>query len=256
MRQLGKAILDPRSGGEPMPSVFPSLSAVGADARRGELMMIVAQPAAGKSVISLWMALTWVRRDGLRGLMFSADATAKAVAQRAASMTLGEYLPFGDDRIVETVQGLYGLEWSFDSEITWESMEHNIDAFVEKWGCEPDFVVVDNLTDVFTRDGDEFGTLRAMMRDLNVKVRETSTAGIVLHHVSEDAKEEPCPPRKAIHGKVSVKPTIVLATARPETGVTKPIAVLKNRYGAEDRTGKTAFWIPFDPITLQFGGLQ
>jgi KaiC/GvpD/RAD55 family RecA-like ATPase len=245
----------PNAGGEPLPSVFPELTTLGATARRGEVMMIVAQPSAGKSVIALWMAINWTTRHDLRGLIFSADATAKAVAQRAASMLLGRPVNVDDPVAQETIEGLKGIEWSFDSDITGESLELNVEAFVEKWGCEPDFVVIDNLTDVDTRDGDEFGVLRAMMRDLNYMARATGAATIVLHHVSESEKDDPCPPRRAIHGKVSVKPTVILATARAD-GDRKPIAVLKNRYGPEDRSGRSPVWIPFSETTFTFGGLS
>lgn len=252
MRSLAKAMNASNAGGEALPGVFPELSQLGATARRGELLMIVAQPAAGKSIISLWMAVTWTKRDHLRGMIFSADATAKAVAQRVARMVLRQAIDAADPVAQEAISSLKGLEWCFDSEISGDSLELNIEAFSEKWGLPPDFIVVDNLSDVVTRDGDEFGTLRAMMRDLNYMARATGAATIVLHHTSESEKEEPCPSRRSIHGKVSVKPTVILSTARSDREK-KPIAVLKNRYGPEDRSGKSPVWIPFSEQTLTFG---
>jgi hypothetical protein len=246
-----------------MPSVFPQLSALQADARRGEIMMIVGQPSAGKSAIALWKAITWTWRDALRGIYFSADVTAKPAAARAVSMLLGdvgtnkaqELLEGGENRVLGVVDELTrrGMEWAFDAEISASNLDLNLLAFEEKWGEYPAYIVVDNLTDVDTRDdGDEWGTLRATVRDMNYMARETNAACIILQHVSEDAKEDPVPARKAIMGKVSVKPTIILGTARTG-GEQKPLGILKNRYGPEDKYGKDVIWVPFNPDTLQFG---
>jgi hypothetical protein len=244
-----------------MPSIFPALSAQNADARHGELLMIVGQPTAGKSAVALWMALTWTWQHGLQGIYFSADVTAKPAAARAASMLLGdidtnyaqERLEEGDTRLLGVIDELTGrgMEWAFDAEISAENLELNLLAFEEKWGRAPDWIVVDNLTDVETRDGDEGGALRGTVRDMNYMVRETNAAGIILHHTSEDGPENPVPPRKSIMFKVSVKPTIVLGTARTD-GEQKPFGILKNRYGPEDKTGKDVSWVAFNPETLQF----
>jgi hypothetical protein len=246
-----------------MPSVFPQLSALQADARRGEIMMIVGQPSAGKSAIALWKAITWTWRDALRGIYFSADVTAKPAAARAVSMLLGdvgtnraqELLEGGENRVLGVVDELTrrGMEWAFDAEISASNLDLNLLAFEEKWGEYPAYIVVDNLTDVETRDGEnEGGILRGTVRDLNYMARETNAACIVLQHVSEDAKEDPVPPRKSIMFKVAVKPTIILGTARTG-GDQKPLGILKNRYGPEDKYGKDVIWVPFNPDTLQFG---
>jgi replicative DNA helicase len=241
--------------------VFRELSEIGADARRGELLMIAGQPTAGKSSVALWMALQWVLQHGLRGIYWSADAVAKPAASRVLSMVTGSStvqteadLDNGDQAMLDTLDDLTrkGFMWAFDASITPQSLELNVDAFEELWGVNPDWIVIDNLTDVDTRDGDEFSALRAMMRDLNHMVRELNAAGIVLHHVSEDAPENPVPARRFIHGKVSVKPTVVIGTARTTGGSKKPLGALKNRYGAEDKRGKQATWVPFNPLTLQF----
>jgi hypothetical protein len=82
--------------------------------------------------------------------------------------------------------------------------------------------------------------------------RATNAACVILQHVSEDAREEPVPPRKAIMFKVAVKPTVILGTSRVD-GNSKPIGPLKNRYGTEDRWGRNVVWVPFNDATLQFG---
>ena len=261
MQTLSRQLRRKHVGGERLPSVFNELSNIGADARRGEILMVVAQPTGGKSAVALWMALKWIQ-EGLRGIYWSADAVAKPTATRVLSMSTGittsqaeTGLDAGDELMLERIDELTheGLMWTFDGSITSQSLEMNVEAFRELWGANPDWIVIDNLTDVDTRDSnDEFGGLRAMMRDLNHMVRELNAAGVVLHHVSEEAPENPIPARKFIHGKVSVKPTVVIGTARTTGGSRKPLGSLKNRYGYEDKRGKNAIWVPFNPLTLQF----
>lgn len=223
--------------------------------------MLAGQPSAGKSIIALWMARTWMR-VGLRGIYWSADVLVRPAASRLVAMDTGKRL-FDVEQALDNRESWVlnklaefsasGFQWVFDGSITGSSLELNIDAFRELWGADPDWVVIDNLTDVDTRDGEEFSVLRATMRDVNYLARETNAGMVVLHHTSEEYQENPLAPRKAIHGKVSVKPTIILGTARSDGGHRKPLGPLKNRYGMEDKRGNTALWIPFNPLTLQLG---
>jgi archaellum biogenesis ATPase FlaH len=162
--------------------------------------MIVGQPSSGKSAVAQWMSLKWLK-EGYRGIYWSADATARPAAARVVSMSKGwptsevEAALEGRSREVLGVLDDYskqGLQWVFDSTISGESLLLNIDAFREMWGADPDWVVLDNLTDVDTRDGDEFSVLRATMRDVNYLARETNAGLVVLHHTS-------APVRKLIH---------------------------------------------------------
>src|SRR5690554_6774772 len=85
MQTLSRQLRRPHIGGEPLPAVFPELSAIGADARRGEVLMLVGQPASGKSLVALWMCLTWLKH-GYRGIYWSADATVRPAASRVLAM--------------------------------------------------------------------------------------------------------------------------------------------------------------------------
>jgi hypothetical protein len=263
VQTLLRQIRRPLIGGEEMPVVFEQLANIGANARRGEIMMIVGQPAAGKSAVALWLALQWVAKHGERGIYWSADAAPfVAAARTAAALGAGKYrdveqmLRDKNPRALAPLEQVSraGLEWCFDAYIDSSSLQLNMDAFLEKWGKHPDFVIIDNLTDVDTgREGDEFSSLRGMMRDLNFMARRSRAAMVALHHTSEAEKEDPLPPRKAVHGKVSVKPTVMIGTARGE-GDTKPMGPLKNRYGFEDKSGGTAWDFYFDADTFQFNG--
>src|SRR5690606_34025672 len=102
-------------------------------------------------------------------------------------------------------------------------------AFVEAWGTWPDFIIVDNLTDVDGQSDDEWGTLRKVMKNLVSMARETGAHVLVLHHTSEDYKDDPCPPRKALQGKVAQKQSLVL-TVGASDGKAQPVCPVKNRY--------------------------
>jgi KaiC/GvpD/RAD55 family RecA-like ATPase len=221
--------------------------------------MIAGQPGAGKSLLALWVALGWVG-GGLRGIYFSADSAELGQAARALSMTMmnlpvGEaeqLLESGDTWALENMEKLNNLCWSFEDDLSYENISDEIEAFVELWGCYPDFIIVDNLTDVEGQSDDEGGTLRRAMKALTQMARATDSATLVLHHTSEDdrIKEEPCPPRKAIMFKVSAKPAMIWTVS--DKGSQRPVAVVKDRFGKSDKSGRTAFWYALDEDTLHW----
>lgn len=257
MRSLWRSPWRRDAGGAPLPTVFPSLARRKADIRKAELTLLAGQPGAGKSTVALWCAVQWVTQHNLIGLYLSADSSELVMASRTAAMVLGE--PFTDmelalkthDHLATlALQRVKGLDFSFEPDISLEVLSLELDAFVEKWGRAPDFVVVDNLTDVEGQDPDEFSSLRRVMKTLTYAARKTGAAVLILHHTSEAGKLEPCPARKDIHGKVSQKAALVLTCAEGEG--TKPIAVVKNRFGWSDRSGRTVDWIKFDAERMTF----
>lgn len=258
MKRLARAVRQKKVGGRPLPTVLHTLAAQKQLIRRGEVTMIAGQPEAGKSLIALWHAVAWVKRDGLRGIYFSADSAELGQAARALSMStmnLGasaaeQLLESGDEWAVEQMQKLNNLSWSFEDDLTYENIAEEVDAFVELWGTTPDFIIVDNLTDVEGQSDDEFGTLRRSLKALVGLSRSTDAGVVVLHHTSEDPKYDgdPCPPRSAIFGKCAQKPAVVFTVAN--RGRSRPIACVKNRFGPADRSGRMATWLRMDETTL------
>lgn len=258
MQSLIRGLNSKSVAGRPLPTVFPSLAARGGNFNMGEVSMLAGQPGAGKSAIALWHAHKWVTEHSLRGIYFSADGRKLAVASRIGGMALDvpaaqvkDRLLSGDESFATAFKETEGLEWCFDSEISYESVDLNVNAFEEKWGEPPAFVIVDNLTDVPSDGDDEYRALRQNMVEFNILAGHTDAHIMVLHHVSEDAKEDPCPPRKAIHGKVSRKPTLVLTTAQARDG-RQPIAIVKTREAEFDKSGRTAVWIGFDGASMRY----
>lgn len=239
-----------------MPRVLPGIPAI----RRSEVTMVAAQPGGGKSLFALWHGLAWATDHDLRGIYFSADSAELGQAARALSMTkmnltvkeseqlLKDEDPFATNAMWE----LNNLCWSFEDDLSYDNINDEVEAFTEMWGCYPDFIVVDNLTDVEGQSEDEFATQRRALKALVQLARHTDSATIVLHHTSEDdrIKENPCPPRRAIQGKCSQKPALILTLA--DHGPRRPVAVVKDRYGKADKSGQTAVWFSLDEDTLHW----
>lgn len=264
MRTLGRAVRRKEVGGEPLPVVFPSLAKLKAHFRRSEFSMVAGQPGARKSTMALWMAKTWVMRDGLRGLYLAADSSELVMASRAAGMIQGvsvsdveKRLERGDETSLAALDSLEGLDFCFDAELNYQTMDMEFLAFEEKWGQYPAFVIVDNLSDVEDDEGgDEFSSLRKVGREMTKIARNFGTAVIALHHTSEDERydKSPCPPRKAVMGKVAVKQAIVLTIGEGTAG-SMPVAVVKSRFGPSDKSGRSPVYLKLDPETMVFQDL-
>lgn len=259
MKRFSRSVKLARMGGRPMPTVLQGLASQGIHIRRSEVTMVAGQPGGGKSLFALWHSVDWAQM-GLRGIYFSADSAELGQAARALSMVMMN-LPVGeaeqlledeDDWALESIKKIDSLFWSFEDDLTYENIDEEIMAFVELWGVAPDFIVVDNLTDVEGQAEDEGATQRRAMKALVQLARRTDAAVMVLHHTSEDDryKEEPCPPRKAIMFKVSAKPALILTLS--DNGPRRPVACVKNRYGHSDKTGRTATWFALDENTLHW----
>lgn len=222
--------------------------------------MIAGQPGAGKSLLALWCVLQYATDHDLRGIYFSADSAELGQASRALAMSemnlsvaeAERMLELEDDWALDRMAKFNNLMWSFEDDLSYENMDDEIEAFHELWGRPPDFVVVDNLTDVEGQSEDEWSTQRRALKALTQMARKTDSATIVLHHTSEDdrIKENPCPPRRAIQGKCSQKPALILTVA--DRGKMRPVAKVKDRFGQSDKTGETARWFRLDMETMHW----
>ena len=221
--------------------------------------MIAGQSNAGKSLLALWCAVRW-NNEGLRGLYLSADSAELGQASRALAMNtmgvtidLAEQMLEGEDPwAIGQMQKLNNLSWSFEDDLSYDNINEEVEAFVELWGCAPDFIIVDNLTDVEGQAEDEWATQRRALKALVQLARVTDAAVIVLHHTSQDPriKEDPCPPKHAILGKCDQKPALILTVA--DGGRQRPVCDVKNRFGKADKTGRNAIYLRFDEQTMHF----
>lgn len=223
--------------------------------------MIAGQAGAGKSLLALWHGIGWADVDtNLRGIYFSADSAelgqaARALAMVMANLTVNEAEEMLEDEnswAMDSMTKLDNLAWSFEDDMTYDNINDEVEAFAEMWGAYPDFVIIDNLTDVEGQAEDEWATQRRALKALVQLARHIDAAVLVLHHTSEDdrMKENPCPPRRAIQGKCSQKPAVIMTVA--DKGNRRPVAVVKNRFGASDKSGETATWFRLNEDTLHW----
>ena len=260
VRTLSRTIRRGELGGSPLPTVFPSLAKWKAHIRRSEFTMIAAESGSFKSTVALWMAVQWVTKHGLLGLYLSADSSELVMAARAVAQMTGKTtteteaaLASNDGAAFAALSQLKGLEWSFEPDIRLETIQLELDAFEEKWGRTPDFLIVDNLSDVEAETDDEFGALRRTGRTLTYVARKAEVAIVALHHTSEDDryKKSACPPKGAVMGKVNVKQALVVTIGAPERE-RLPLAVVKSRFGPSDKTGNSPIYLNFNPSTSSF----
>jgi replicative DNA helicase len=250
MRSLARAAKAER-GGASIPDVFSSLAGYQAHIRRAEVTMVAGPPGAGKSTFALVTAL----RAKSPTLYFSADSHAHTMALRTISaLTATEqdkvegWMEEDPQWAKDTLAHANHIRWNFDSSPGIEDIDEEIQVYREVMGADPHLIVVDNLIDVSFIDGDEYQSLRSLLRELKGFARDTGAAVLALHHTSESQQMNPCPPRSAIHGKVNQTPAMIMTLGA--TPGHMPVAVVKNRYGPADVSGTTAHFLDFDPSSM------
>ncbi len=228
----------------PLPDVWNALAAQQIKFRRGQVCMVAAAPNAGKSMFALIYAV----KAKVPTLFFSADTDTTTVMMRAAAHTSGhnqtnvEQNLSSDSHYYDThFEKLKHIKWVFDSSPSLDDIELEVKAYVELYGLAPELIIIDNLMNVAAETDNEWAGLRAIMMELHDMARKTEACVLVLHHVSEQSEYgSPTEPsaRRAIHGKVSQLPALILTLGyNPEYNELK-IAAVKNRFGPHAADGK------------------
>jgi replicative DNA helicase len=169
MKTLARSVGRTDIGGEPLPAVFKAFETNKIIFRRAEVSMMAGTPGVGKSTLALGLAL----KMKVPSLYISADTNAHTMAMRLASMISGknqtdvEYLLQNDLGWTKAVlaKGSH-IVWSFESSPSLVDIDEEVQAFEELWGCPPVAIFVDNLMDVATDGGEEFASMRAIMKEL------------------------------------------------------------------------------------------
>jgi predicted ATP-dependent serine protease len=221
----------------PLPDVWLALSAKQIKFRRGQVCMVAAAPNAGKSMF----ALIYAMKAGVKTLFFSADTDTTTVMMRAAAAASGHSqvsvelnLSKDSHYYDKHFDKLSHIKWVFDSSPSLDDIELEIKAYVELYGEAPELIVIDNLMNVAAETDNEWAGLRAIMMELHDMARKTEACVLVLHHVSEQSEygspSKP-PARRAIHGKVSQLPALILTLGYDPNQATLCVASVKNRFG-------------------------
>lgn len=248
------------TSGDPLPAVFKSLADAGTILSKGQLVIIVAAPGVGKSLL----ALTYVMKSGVSMLYFSADSGPDIQLSRALSIALG--WPTDTAKGVARSGKFTGeaeaivdnQKWRFNflSSPTLEDLRRSLDSYNEIHGGFPSAIVVDNITNVRTElnADDPFAGLEVVMEELHEMARETGACVIGLHHVTGPFNDGDKPiPLSGVKGQISRVPEQILSLFRTQSfnGETLNVSTIKNRSGKGDPTGNTYVSLAFDGSRMQ-----
>lgn len=257
MRSLHRAVRSGAKIAANLPTVYSSLAARQITLRRGEVTMVAGPPGAGKSTL----ALHWALKAQRPCLYFSADTHEHTMALRLASMITDtdqmqiETFMHDTDWASRVLAQAGHIRWSFESAPSLQDIELELHAFHEMYGEYPELVVVDNLLDCTHSDGDEWGSMRSLLREFKWWARETGSSFLTLHHTSEGVPGNPCPPRSAIQGKVAQTPALILTVTNSQPGFLGVCSV-KNRYGPADPSGGTPTWLAYEPARMYIADME
>jgi predicted ATP-dependent serine protease len=186
-------------------------------------------------------ALIYAMKAERPTLFFSADTDTTTVMMRAAAQASGHTqvsvemnLSHDSHYYDKHFDKLKHIKWVFDSSPSLDDIELEIKAYVELYGEAPELIVIDNLMNVAAETDNEWAGLRAIMMELHDMARKTEACVLVLHHVSEQSEygspSKP-PARRAIHGKVSQLPALILTLGYDPNQAVLCVAAVKNRFG-------------------------
>lgn len=240
MRSLLHVVGNESPAGHQLPEILPVLTADGVVFRRAQLHMIAAQPGGGKTMMALWYAV----QSKVPTLYFSADSDARTMAVRTAAILMNKtvrevesMMAGGAAALVEDalLEGASHIRFDFDPGPSLQDIEEEIEAYIELYADTPHLIVLDNLLNVTGSNDNEWTAMRDAMSAFHYLARETESAFVVLHHVSEnDSKPNVPAPRKALQGKVSQLPELILSVALDSARNQYKVAVVKNRHGQAD----------------------
>lgn len=215
--------------------------------------MIAGAPGAGKSSLALAIAVA----SKVPTLYVSCDSHEATMALRTLAMLtqtpqseVEQHMNANPEWASALIkEHASHITWMFDASPTLGDLEDEVNTYRMVKGLDAQLVVIDNAVDVTHDTGDEFSSLRSLMREVKWWARDTGAAFLILHHVSESWNYNVAPPRSSLHGKISQIPSLVLTVASDEPGF-MAVAPVKNRYGPADASGNTAMWLSYNPSTM------
>lgn len=256
MLTLSQAANKNKQGAALLPDLWPALAEQAIRFRRGQVTMIAGAPNAGKSLI----ALNYAVLSKVPTLYISADTDAYTTAIRAAALITGHTVKGveaafqteeGSEFYTDSLQQIDNVRFDFYPSPTLDDIQLTVKAYAEAYGEYPHLIIVDNLMNVVSLHENEWTGLRDIAKSMHHMARETDAAVFILHHTSENEGKPDIPPaRKAIQGKVSQLPELIITVALiPTTGEFR-VAPVKNRFGANTPTGEDFISLWSDPSRM------
>jgi hypothetical protein len=248
MLTLSRSVTRGVSGKEPLPPAFASWESRGIKFRRSSVSMLAGVPGSHKTRIML----NAVANMGVSTLAFSTDSDQDTVSSRllakasSTPTTVTETWLRAEPAKAARLLAQYDfIRWSFRPDPTLDDIWHDLYAYHETEGRYPDQTVIDIASDVGHDTGDEWGSLRDLMRQAKVIARETGTHLLLVHHAADSERtKRPCPRRSDIHGKIAAIPELIVTCGMTNTGDLH-VACVKNRHAPADADASNHF-----PMTL------
>jgi len=201
-------------------------------------------------------ALNWVNQLRVPTMYISNDSTQFTIIERVLSLltdseSVGNKSIINNepDRAAHALKAWEKIQFDFDSKPSIEDMAINCEAFHEVHGAYPKLMVCDILMNV-DHEGVAEQNYWRLMPELKDMASDMKMAMLGVHHTSESAKGNPCPPMSSIMGKANQLPELIITQApiKVDNGAMNiAYAVVKNRNGPSDPSGETYFELPVFP---------
>ena len=254
MRSLLQVVRSTSEAGKDLPEILPALSAATIAFRHGQLHVVCGQPGRGKTMLALWYAVTCNEPV----LYFSADSDMGTMANRASAImskkTVNEIKQMRQTEAIAVIEDeLVDLNRRVridpDPNPSLDGIYEEVQAYIELFGRCPSAIFIDNLMNVQSISENEWTGMRDSMRAFHSLARETESAVVVLHHVSEgESKPNRPAPMKALMGKVSHLPETILSVALD--GDQYHVCAVKNRDGVADTNATNPITVYVDAPSM------
>lgn len=252
MRSLHRAVRQGMEEVKPLPAPYRAFERAQALLYPGAITLLAGGPGSMKTIT----ALNWVNQLRLPTMYTSNDSTQFTIIDRVYSLLTEQEsvltkatLNGSPDIAASTLKAWEKIQFNFDTKPDIEGMALQCEAFHEIHGQYPKLFVLDILMNV-DHEGVAEQNYWRLMPELKEMASDMKMALLGVHHTSESAKGEPCPPMSAIMGKANQLPELIITQAPLKNAggeMTIAYAVVKNRNGPSDPSGRTYFELPVFP---------
>lgn len=256
MQTLSRSVKRGALGKEPLPPAFASWEARAIRFRRASMSMLFGQSGSHKTRIVL-NALLNMR---VPTLAFSTDSDQDTVASRLLAIstrtsteTTEQWLRTEPEKCAALLKQYDFLRWEFMPSPDLDDVWLSTYAYHEAEGCWPEQILIDIASDIGHNTGDEWGSLRDLMRQAKVLARETEAHVLLVHHASDSERtKSPCPRKGDMQGKVSSLPEVIITCGLTNSGDLH-VACVKNRHAKADADANNHFPMHLDAATSYVG---
>jgi hypothetical protein len=193
-------------------------------------------------------------------MYFSADSDAFTQVTRSVSIVTGWTLEQSAEAVLSGELGTAAdklrqipIRFNYKASPSLDDIENSLKSYEEVYGTYPEFVVVDNITNVRTDndDGDPFSGLESLMDYLHDMARETEAHVTGLHHVTGPFNDSDKPvPLSGVKGQIARVPELVMTLHKRLGDDVNPdvlcVSTVKNRGGKADPSGYNFAELEFD----------